>query len=916
VPEPAFRSAVSDAADPAAALLAAERLAELHGDAGRAILADPGRARGLVALAAASRSLTEAVLRDPRALDPAGEPAAGPELDGPAFLASAADLRDPLALRRWKQRQIVRIALRDLLGGADLPSVGRELSALAETCLQVALRLAEPAVPLTVIGMGKLGGEELNYASDVDVLFVHDGDDEAAEPAAAAARRLLQIMSEPSEAGIVFRTDADLRPEGRSGALSRRVAAYEDYYRSWAGHWEHQALIKARRVAGDVGLANRFFDAVQPLLWDRPLDPDALREIRGLKARTEALRATEIKRGPGGIRDVEFAIQLLQLVHGRHDRTVRSNNTLVALEQLARAGYVAAADADHLGTAYRYLRTVEHRLQLRDEQQVYSLPDDAAALTRLARVMGYRDTAAAPALEQFESTHRRHLASVRSIFERLFFRPLLDALAGRSGPLDDERLGEQLAALGFRDSGATRAAVAELTAGMSRNATQFRTLFPLLLEWLSATPDPDLGLLQLRSVADGPVRANAVVGALRDSAAAGERLCRLLGSSKLVGRSLRRHPEALADLVGDTALAEPLATGALLEEATEALQWRSGSVEHRREGLRRFVRRVQLRIACRDLLGLLDGTAAGPELTALAEASLAAALAALAPPFPFAVIGLGKLGGAELGYGSDLDVVFVHGGDAYEAEQVAATLLRDLSEQTAEGQAWDIDARLRPEGRSGALALSLDGYRSYWATRAELWERQAYLRARPVAGDADLGARFCAWRDEVVYGVPLRSEEVGSIRALQQRVQRERVKAGEDAAFHLKLGPGGLVSVEWSVQLQQLRHGAASPAVRLPGTLAALAALTAAGLVDGHDAAALEASYRFCERARNAARLHRGSGGDSLPTDPREAAHLGRLMGFDTSPEPKLRARYTELTRQAAEVADRLAARLAAQEVT
>ncbi len=905
--------ALADAADADAGRLAVERMSELHPDLGVALRHEPEFARALVTLAGASRSLTEVSLRDTSVFDQVrpGQSLSAWEPD--QFSAAAESVVDGEDLRHWKHHQLTRIALRDLLTGADLATVGRELSGLADACLQTALRLAVPTVPMCVIGMGKLGGGELNYASDVDVLFVHQGDDEAA---AGAARRLLKLMTETTGAGIVFRTDADLRPEGRSGALSRRVPAYADYYRSWAGHWEHQAMIKARFVAGDPNVAGEFFDAVLPQVWDRPLDPDALLQIRGLKARTEELRASELKRGPGGIRDVEFAIQLLQLVHGRHDRSVRSNNTLEALDQLTRAGYVATDDAEHLGVAYRYLRTVEHRLQLRDEQQVYSLPEDEAARRRLARVLGYRDRAGASALEQFDATHRRHLGSVRTIFERLFFRPLLDSLAGGTGPLDEARLGEQLAALGFRDSAATQAAVTELTSGMSRNARQFRTLFPLLLGWLTATPDPDLGLLQLRSIADGPVRANAVVGALRDSPQAGERLCWLLGSSKLVGRSLRRHPEAIADLVGDEALALPLAGSSLASEAAEALGWRSGSADHRREGLRRFVRRIQLRVACRDLLGLVEPVSTvGAELTALAEASLGAALASLAPSFPFAVIGLGKLGGAELGYGSDLDVLFVHDGNAYEAERLAAALLRDVGAQTSEGQAWDIDARLRPEGKSGALALSLDGYRTYWNNRAELWERQAYLRARSVAGDAELGARFCAWRDEVVYSHPLSGAEARRIRELQSRVHRERIKPGEDARHHLKLGPGGLVDVEWAVQLQQLRHGATETAVRQAATLTALDALARYGLVDDGDAEALAAAYRFCDHVRNVRFLHLGTGTNTLPTNPRDASHLGQLLGFQEEPERKLLSRYHEVTRRAAEVADRLADRLLEEEV-
>ena len=634
--------------------------------------------------------------------------------------------------------------------------MGRELTGLADACLATALRLADAPAGMAVVAMGKLGGRELNYASDVDVLFVHDGavdparsggeeipgDDGtapgdggtapglaaiapgeggtapgegevvleppevlAATEAVAAARRLLAVMNSQTGDGIVFRTDADLRPEGRSGRLSRTVEAFADYYRNWAGHWERQALIKSRFVAGDGALANRFFDAVLPSLWDRPLDPDALREIRAMKARSERLRAEELKRGPGGIRDVEFAVQLLQLAHGRHDQGVRSANTLEALDQLTRGGYLDPADAEHLATAYRYLRRVEHRLQLRDEQQVYALPRQPPARARLARVLGYRDRPDATALEQFEETHRRHLASVRSIHERLFFRPLLDALAGRGEVPAD--VGEQLAAFGFHDIAATRAAVAELTAGMSRNARQFQALMPLLLQWFSTTPNPDLGLLQLRTVADGPVRASAVVAVLRDSSVAGEHLCRLLGSSKVVGRALRRHPEALADLADEDALSTAKdrlgAAG-----SRRRRRWAGGRPRPSGEGT--GCGGSSGARSCGPPAGICWGswptTTWAGELTDLAEATLEAVLDTLDPPFPFTIVGMGKLGGAELSYASDLDVLFVHDGEAAAAERLAEAVIREIGAQTAEGRAWEIDARLRPEGRAGALALS------------------------------------------------------------------------------------------------------------------------------------------------------------------------------------------------------------------
>jgi glutamate-ammonia-ligase adenylyltransferase len=311
--------------------------------------------------------------------------------------------------------------------------VGRELAALADACLSRALALARPEIPISVIGMGKLGGRELNYASDVDILVVHDGDGHEAD---RVVRSVLVTMTTPTADGIVFRTDADLRPEGRAGPLSRTLASYESWYERWARSWEFQALIKARPVAGDAELGAAFLDLTRQFVWPHHLDPDVIREVRAMKARAEdelarrGLREREVKRGRGGIRDIEFAVQLLQLVHGRLDERIRSPNTIVALAQLVEGGYVSAADGESLRASYTFLRHVEHRLQLWDEQQTHTLPADVPARTRLARVMGYRDRPDATAVEAFDADYRSRQATVRAIHERLFFAPLLDTLAG------------------------------------------------------------------------------------------------------------------------------------------------------------------------------------------------------------------------------------------------------------------------------------------------------------------------------------------------------------------------------------------------------------------------------------------------------------------------------------------------------
>ena len=448
IDRPDVRDAVERSADPVWARAALERLLDAHPDLDHELARDAILLDALVAVSVASRSLFAALERDRGAVEMLSAEALGT----PVSFGEARELLEhddpPTALRRWKRRHVARIAARDLLGVADLREVARELAGVAAACLDIAIALAEPHVPVSIIGMGKLGGDELNYASDVDVLFVHEGDGEV-EEAERAARAVLRVMGTPTSDGIVFRTDAALRPEGRAGALSRTLDSYEAYWEGWARTWERQALIKARPVAGDDVLGAAFMSRAERYVWPEVLDPDAVREVRLMKTRTEEMlrrqgvSEREVKRGYGGIRDIEFAVQLLQMVHGRADRNVRARTTLDALEQLATGGYVSGRDAAQLDEAYVWLRTVEHRLQLVDEQQTHTIPSDITARAHLARVLGFRDSPEMSAVEVFDDSHRRHQTVVRSIHERVFFAPLLDTLAG-VGALAEEAAEERL----------------------------------------------------------------------------------------------------------------------------------------------------------------------------------------------------------------------------------------------------------------------------------------------------------------------------------------------------------------------------------------------------------------------------------------------------------------------------------------
>jgi glutamate-ammonia-ligase adenylyltransferase len=857
--------------------------------------ADERLADAFVAVTAASRSLTELVLSEPAAVDVLAH------LDRRPALAAGDEVRP------WKRLELLRIAARDLLGMDDLPETG---AALAQMAADVLAAATPAGAGLAVIGMGKLGGAELNYSSDVDIVFVGDDD--------KAARAVLDV------ARTCFRVDVDLRPEGRDGPLVRTLESYEAYWDRWAQTWEFQALLKARPVAGDPALGRRFHDAAQARLWERPFTADDLRAVRSMKARAEAelarrgLTDREVKRGRGGIRDIEFSVQLLQLVHGRQDPALRSPTTLDALAELGAGGYVEADDARALDYAYRLLRTVEHRLQLVAEQQVHTLPAGGEAMDRLARVMGYRDTAEAGAGQLLAGYLTRQQVTVRAIHEHLFFRPLLDALSStgtrvlRTAPVEDggaptpavlpqPAVVARLAAFGFTDAERTRLALKELTRGLTRSSRLMQQMLPLLLGWLSEAPDPDLGLLGLRILATGDQQATELAGAFRESPEAARRLCLLLGTGRLFADTFEHQPDMIPSLGQPDGLA-PRPPGALLAGSAHALAWRD-HVEDRQLGLLRFKRREQLRIAAADVLDLAGSvTATAGQLTQLAEACVTAALASLAPALPFAVVAMGRFGGTELSYASDLDLLFVYDGstpaDFTAAERLGEQLVRFLAGASPSMRVYPVDLALRPEGKDGPLARSLDGYRAYYGRWARTWERQALVRARPVAGDDDVARRFMEIVEPHVWGERLSDDDVREIRRMKARIERERLPAGDDPQFHLKLGRGSLSDVEFTAQLLQLRHD-----VRATGTMAALDALAAAGALADEDRAVLAEAYRFCERTRNRLFLVRGSPGDALPTRPEHLTRLARSLG--TGPHD-LREQYRRTTRRCRAVVERL----------
>jgi len=990
--EDSLIDALSTAADPDLALAALARLPR-DAELARALAEDP-RLRGrLAAVLGASAALGDHLARHPghwrvlagaddlpapavqqvraellaavgaRPGDP--EPVAGVTGGSAAAAGAAAGETDgrgapgPVAaLRVAYRRRLLALAARDLTGEASLDQVAAELADLAAAALEAALAIARANLPpgsvpcrLAVIAMGKCGARELNYASDVDVIFVaepgtgpaEDGGEAAAlRTATQLAARLIQVCSQSTPEGALFPVDPNLRPEGRSGPLVRTLASHRAYYQRWAQTWEFQALLKARPVAGDAALGAAYAAATGPLVWQAAQRENFVSDVQAMRRRVignlpASVAGRQLKLGPGGLRDIEFAVQLLQLVHGRVDESLREPATLPALAMLAAGGYVGRPDAAELASAYRFLRTVEHLLQLRNLRRTHTMPEDPAVLRMLGRALRLASpgpdgpeqaTGGVPVrldpADELLARWREHAGQVQRLHQKLFYRPLLDAVAslpGEAARLTPQAAEARLEALGYADPAGALRHIGALTAGVSRRAAIQRTLLPLLLEWFADAPEPDAGLLAFRQVSDALGQTPWYLRLLRDDMTVAQRMARLLASSRYAVGLLLRQPETVDLLVNDARLA-PGDRATLQAEAT-ALVGRHAQAEDAVAAVRALRRRELLRTAMADLLIRPGPEQTGEALTTISavtiESALQVAIRSVADrrggfPTRICVVAMGRFGGHESGYGSDADVMFVHdplpGADeqeATEAAHAAAEELRALLARPGLDPPLTIDPDLRPEGRQGPLVRTLASYRAYYQRWSGTWESQALLRAEPVAGDADLGARFTVLADEIRYpdgGIPEAS--VLEIRRLKARMEAERMPRGVDPALHLKLGPGGLSDVEWVVQLLQLRHASTVPELRTTRTLAGLAAAAKAGVVTHEDAAVLARSWRLASRIRDAVVLVRGRAADVLPARTAELAAVASVLGYPSGGAQNLMQDYRQAARRARAVMERL----------
>jgi glutamate-ammonia-ligase adenylyltransferase len=877
-------------------------------------------------------------------------------------------------LRIFRKQEMLRIALRDLLNKADLQEIVGDLSDLAAVCLQQACarvdaelqkRYGRPLIQSTdgaepagfaVIAMGKLGGWELNFSSDVDLMYVYTADGETEGVVAAdgvvmnrvtnhqyfikLAEKLSAAINDKTEDGFVFRVDLRLRPEGRRGPLAQSLGGYEIYYESWGQTWERSALIKARPVAGDEAVGEEFLARIKPFVYRKYLDYNAITEIREMKekinedVRQKGKTHRDVKLGYGGIREIEFVIQALQLIYGGRDRALRRKNALKALHMLSQKGLLTYEEHAILSKAYAFLRTVEHRLQMLDDLQTQTLPSDEGELRTLARRAGYFEQGREA--ESLIRDYGQHTRKVRAIYNNLFAftgeEESTDAASREYDLLLDPETPDQdavalLAKSGFRDPNKARRDLLLLREGPAfvhqtpRSRRFFDDIFPSLFREIVASHDPDMALNHLESFLASEGSWETFQSLVRLDTSAINVLIAVFANSEYLSRMLVGRPVLLQNLLETRRVSGSGTMVAFTRELNEALD-KAGDLTEKLDVLRRFKHQEEIRIGMADLLTGMRIETVSRELSKLAEVCLNAALRISAQEAGkrygvdgslagLAIIGAGKLGGRELSYGSDLDILFVFseshavspptGLSIFEYfSKIAEKTIAYLSTLTREGFVFRVDTRLRPTGSKGPLVQSIDAFKIYYASQAETWERQALLRTRCVAGDGVVGTVFMEALQDLVYQNVDEAALARDVLAMRMRMEEELGKEGA-RRYNIKQGTGGLVDIEFLVQFLQLLHGKRHPWVRVPGTHNALRALRKEQFLDEQSYRVLLRSYLFLRQLESRIRIITNQATTELSRDPEALHPLARRMGYTdegTSAGQKLLADYELIVKQ------------------
>jgi [glutamine synthetase] adenylyltransferase / [glutamine synthetase]-adenylyl-L-tyrosine phosphorylase len=927
---------LAQVADPDRALLHLVRMQEADSKVLGELIANDELRHRLLVILGASAGLAEYLIKHPsEALILKNDYAISKNFDASQLAELFGEISNRSDLVRANKRSLLAIAAKDLASGWGFSQISAELSLLADAIVESALRLVRQNIKaaeicdFSVIAMGKAGGRELNYVSDVDVIFIaepknNEDETQALAVATQIATGLIELISIVDLDGEIWQLDPALRPEGKSGPLVRTLNQHFSYYKQWAETWEFQALLKARHMAGDKNLSEKYLDEISQLVWKAAERDNFVVDVQKMRRRVEQhvdvkVGERELKLSSGGLRDVEFAVQLLQLVHGRSDVMVRSPNTLEALAQLATYGYIGRDDGANFSHSYEFLRTLEHRIQLQQLKRTHVLPDKSAELRAIGRSMGLF----AEGEKELEKSWRKHQREVRRIHEKLFYRPLLNSvvkLDAASARLTPAAANQRLEALGYLDPESALRHLQALTSGVSRRAQIQKTLLPIFLDWFARSPEPDAALLAFRQISDQLGSTPWYLRLLRDESSAAERLSHVLGASRYATDLLFKAPDAIGMFADDQEL-KPRSSQQFVNEQKSILN-RYQNGEAVVLAARALRRRELLRCATADLVGLLPVEEVGSYLSLVTQATIEIALEAAMLEVAkerggelttdICVIAMGRFGGLELGYGSDADVMFIHqpkpNADIQEADKSAleiANKLRSLLMVPSVDPALEIDADLRPEGKNGPLVRTLDSYLAYYQTWSSPWEAQALLRAMPIAGALEIGEKFIEKINSLRYPAQgLANEHLIEMRRLKARMESERLPRGADPTLNLKLGRGGLSDVEWVAQLFQMQHGHNIKELQTTSTLKALLAAKHAELLSAQDYEILQSAWKRATKIRNGLVLARSKPTDQIPTQVTELRALSFALGESSHAE--LVEEYRKTTRRARAVMERL----------
>jgi glutamate-ammonia-ligase adenylyltransferase len=782
------------------------------------------------------------------------------------------------ALRFWKGREMTRIALRELANVAPLEETTGELSQIAEICIRCVFehwnadfrkRYGSPKAEFAILGLGKLGGGELNHSSDVDLLFLYSNEGQLTPQVSyheffnRLGNKILETFLTSHPEGSLFRVDLRLRPEGSAGPLARSLESMENYYSGFGETWERLALIKARGIAGSRELAYEFLRQHQPFIYPKIKTPDLLEEIANIKRRIERdvvgpdKLERDVKLGRGGIREIEFVVQALQLIHGARHPFLQETSMLRALQALRQLDLLPHNEVLTLDNTYRFLRRVEHRLQIEAERQTHTVPQESEALRRLALSLRF------PSAEDFTAALRERMRAIRPIFERIMSETSLEP-----AKIDLEF---------FEDHKHAAKALADLTQGPAsfhvapRTRQIFRKLRPILLDWLRKTADPDATLNQFVRFVEAYGLRSLLFELLVTNPKLLELLIKTFDASRFAGDSLIRSPQLLEEITRDPAFYEPRSIIENLQRLDSL-----GANASNLDPVRAYRRRQLLRIVLRDALDLTHPAAIFAELSDLAEACLRFTAGLLAAK-NLTIVALGKFGGQEINYGADLDVLFVglprrNETQAGDDVRVAQNLIVAMAQPTAEGNVWALDARLRPEGEKGPLVCSLETYQSYYAGRAQPWELQALTRARAIMGP--LESEFIAMAKEVWHEAGQHADLPARIDDMLDRIRRDRGSGSDLLDF--KTGTGGIIEGEFLVQALQMREN-----IWEPNWGRAIDRLHQRGSVTEPDVARLKSAYVFLRRCESVLRRYENRSVSALPSDPNDQRKFAVRLGYD-----------------------------------